>query len=159
LTGLWQRRFAVNGLELSDGFIVGEGLFQFVIELSGGRKTTAFAQFAFGIDLQEFLGHLPDRLGHLVLGTAPLARTQLVKFRFLVGESLVAVDPVQPVRRDIELVAAPIFDISGQPVAAISVSGPAARLEPIDGQREVIEMTLKAAQEISRRLGYRGAEP
>jgi len=60
--------------------------------------------------------------------------------------------------QEVRCVAAPIFDISGRPVAAISVSGPAARLEPIDEQQDIIGMTLEAAQTISRRLGYRGPE-
>jgi IclR family acetate operon transcriptional repressor len=59
---------------------------------------------------------------------------------------------------EVRCVAAPIFDISGKPVAAISVSGPAARLEPIDRQQEIIRMTVEAARTISRRLGYRAAE-
>lgn len=60
--------------------------------------------------------------------------------------------------REVRCVAAPIFDLSGRPVAAISVSGPAARLEPIDEQQDVIGMTLEAARTISRRLGHRGNE-
>jgi IclR family KDG regulon transcriptional repressor len=52
-------------------------------------------------------------------------------------------------------VAAPIFDAQGQVVAALSVSGPTARLEPIENRTDLIEQTRQAAAEVSTRLGYR----
>jgi IclR family acetate operon transcriptional repressor len=51
-------------------------------------------------------------------------------------------------------VAAPIRDLSGRVVAAISVAGPATRLEP--GELEFAQATMEAAASISRRLGHRG---
>lgn len=61
------------------------------------------------------------------------------------------------VREELEVglnaVAAPVRDHTGRVVAALSVSGPAYRLE--QGRFEVIaEMTVAAAAAISRRLGY-----
>lgn len=51
-------------------------------------------------------------------------------------------------------VAAPIRDVSGRALAAISVAGPAARLEP--HELAVSQVTVEIAAAISRRLGYRG---
>ena len=63
------------------------------------------------------------------------------------------------VREELEVglnaVAAPIRDNSGKVVAALSISGPAYRLAP-ERFDEVAEMTVAAAQQISRRLGYVG---
>jgi IclR family KDG regulon transcriptional repressor len=56
---------------------------------------------------------------------------------------------------EVRCVAAPIFDISGKVVAAISVSGPASRMEPLEAQQELINRTQQTAQTISTRLGYR----
>ena len=52
-------------------------------------------------------------------------------------------------------VAAPIRDASSRTVAAISVAGPAERLEPLE--LRLAQMTMEAAAAISRRLGYRGS--
>ena len=52
-------------------------------------------------------------------------------------------------------VAAPIRDVSGRAVAAISVAGPAERLEP--HELPLAQATIEAAALISRRLGYRGS--
>lgn len=52
-------------------------------------------------------------------------------------------------------VAAPIRDVSGRAVAAISVAGPAERLEP--HERLLAQATVEAAAMVSRRLGYQGS--
>jgi IclR family KDG regulon transcriptional repressor len=52
-------------------------------------------------------------------------------------------------------VAAPIRDVSGRAVAAVSVAGPAERLEP--HELKVAQATIECAALTSRRLGYRGA--
>jgi len=52
-------------------------------------------------------------------------------------------------------VAAPIFDAQGRIVAALSVSGPATRLAPIEERTDLIEQTRQAAADVSARLGYR----
>lgn len=56
---------------------------------------------------------------------------------------------------EVRCVAAPIFDLNNQVVAAISVSGPDGRMEPLESNQELIERTLKTAQVISGKLGYR----
>ncbi len=53
-------------------------------------------------------------------------------------------------------VAAPIFDVSGRVVAAISVAGPGTRFTP-DTLRRFAAETVRAAEFISERLGYRVA--
>ncbi len=55
---------------------------------------------------------------------------------------------------EVRCVAAPVFDLSGQAVAAVSVSGPGARMDPLAGQRQLIERVQQAAAEISHRLGH-----
>ena len=63
------------------------------------------------------------------------------------------------VREELEIglnaVAAPVRDSTGNVVAALSVSGPAYRLEPLRFEF-VAEMTMAAAAAISRRLGFTG---
>lgn len=51
-------------------------------------------------------------------------------------------------------VAAVIRDMAGRPVAAISVAGPAERMEA--DRLEIAHATMEAAAIVSRRLGYRG---
>jgi DNA-binding IclR family transcriptional regulator len=63
------------------------------------------------------------------------------------------------VREELEVglnaVAAPIRDHTGNVVAAMSVSGPAYRLEPSRFEF-VAEMTIASAAAVSRRLGHVG---
>jgi DNA-binding IclR family transcriptional regulator len=55
----------------------------------------------------------------------------------------------------VRCVAAPIFDHSGQAIAAVSLSGPVDRVSP--SQVELMGQELAAgAREVSRRLGYSG---
>jgi IclR family acetate operon transcriptional repressor len=56
---------------------------------------------------------------------------------------------------EVRCVAAPVFDISGKVVAAVSVSGPAGRMEPLETKQELIARTQQAARTISSRLGHR----
>ena len=56
--------------------------------------------------------------------------------------------------REVRCVAAPLFDVRGEAVAAISVSGPAARMDPLGDHRALIEATVRTSQVISRRLGF-----
>ena len=51
-------------------------------------------------------------------------------------------------------VAAPVFDRSGQVVAAVSVSGPSYRLDD-QRIRQVVAPLLAATADISRRMGHR----
>ncbi|MFC2053093.1 IclR family transcriptional regulator [Chloroflexota bacterium] len=57
--------------------------------------------------------------------------------------------------REVRCVAAPIFDQNGKTVAAISVSGPKDRFDPVEDNQDLIERTKRAACNISKRLGYR----
>ncbi len=60
---------------------------------------------------------------------------------------------------EVRCVAVPIFDINAQAVAALSISGPANRMEPLETNREYIDRALQAARTISTRLGYRQKGP
>jgi DNA-binding IclR family transcriptional regulator len=51
-------------------------------------------------------------------------------------------------------VAAPIFDIKGEVIAAISISGPEDRMEPLEEQHELIQKAKQTAKNISIKLGY-----
>jgi IclR family acetate operon transcriptional repressor len=59
---------------------------------------------------------------------------------------------------DVRCVAVPIFDTNGQAVAALSVSGPSGRLDPLETKPKLIERTREAARNISARLGYNLSE-
>lgn len=56
---------------------------------------------------------------------------------------------------EIHCIAAPVFDMNGSVVAAISLSGPSSRMKPIEEQDGFIARTLEAARSISRNMGYR----
>ena len=60
---------------------------------------------------------------------------------------------------EVRCVAAPIFDRTGRAIAAISVSGPKGRMEPLEENTELIESVLQAVGRISANLGYRAPEP
>ena len=57
--------------------------------------------------------------------------------------------------KEVRCVAAPIFDQYGKTVAAISVSGPSGRIDPIEHNQDLIDRTLRAAYNISKNLGYK----
>lgn len=51
-------------------------------------------------------------------------------------------------------VAAPIFDMKGNAIGGLSISGPVDRLEPIEENRGLIEKAKQTASNISVKLGY-----
>lgn len=55
---------------------------------------------------------------------------------------------------EVRCIAAPIFDVTGQAVAALSISGPSMRLDPLEKNLETIQKAKQAALSISRQLGY-----
>lgn len=55
---------------------------------------------------------------------------------------------------DVRCIAAPIFNSDGQAIAALSVSGPAIRLDPLEEQSDLIHQTKLTAMNISRQMGY-----
>jgi DNA-binding IclR family transcriptional regulator len=54
----------------------------------------------------------------------------------------------------VRCVAAPIFDMKGDVIAGLSISGPADRMEPIEQNRALIEKAKRVANNISVKLGY-----
>lgn len=61
------------------------------------------------------------------------------------------------IEEGLNAVAAPVWDASGQVVAAVSVSGPAYRVTA-ERAPELGRLTMDAADGISRRLGYSGGQ-
>jgi DNA-binding IclR family transcriptional regulator len=55
----------------------------------------------------------------------------------------------------LDAIAAPVHSAVGGVVGAIDVSGPSHRLRE-GGRPELVELTIEAAADLSRRLGYRG---
>lgn len=55
---------------------------------------------------------------------------------------------------EVRCVANPIFDMHGAAVAAISISGPAGRMDPLAQNQEMIQKACKAAENISIKLGH-----
>ena len=51
-------------------------------------------------------------------------------------------------------VAAPIFDMRDCVIAAISVSGPNARMEPLEQNKIIIQKVCQVAENISIQLGH-----
>ena len=60
---------------------------------------------------------------------------------------------LEELEEGLNAVAAPIHQADGQTIAALSVSGPAFRMRPVDLPR-IARLTMDAANVISRRLGY-----
>jgi len=56
----------------------------------------------------------------------------------------------------LDALAAPVLAASGEVVAALDVSGPSHRLRA-EGRPELVRLTLDAAADLSRRLGFRGS--
>ena len=56
----------------------------------------------------------------------------------------------------LDAIAAPVFAAGGEIVAALDVSGPSHRLRA-EGRPELVRLTLDAAADLSRRLGYRAS--
>ncbi len=59
---------------------------------------------------------------------------------------------------EVHCIAAPIFSINNTIIAAISISGPASRMDPVGSQTDLINRTKEAACIISARLGYRNGQ-
>jgi DNA-binding IclR family transcriptional regulator len=55
---------------------------------------------------------------------------------------------------EVRCVAAPIFDMRNFVIAAISVSGPDTRMEPLEQNQALIQRICQAAENISIQLGY-----
>lgn len=55
---------------------------------------------------------------------------------------------------DVTCIAAPLYDYSGEVVAALSISAPSSRLGK-GRQQELLPMLMTTAANISRELGYR----
>ena len=70
------------------------------------------------------------------------------------GRQIARVQIVQEHEEGVRCVGAPIRDREGRTIASISASGPAQRLAP-GRDREIARRLMAAAEQISRRLGYR----
>ncbi len=55
---------------------------------------------------------------------------------------------------DVSCVAAPVYDMNGEVVAAISLSGPSSRLTSLDQDHPFCRKTVQAAKSVSANLGY-----
>jgi len=107
----------------------------------------------------------------LLAYTEPAARDQLLEAPLVAMTSRTITDPdvlqrqlqdvvrrgyaqtVEELEEGLNAVAAPVRRADGEVVAALSVSGPAFRMRPVDLPR-VGRLTMEAAGAISRRLGY-----
>jgi len=56
----------------------------------------------------------------------------------------------------LDAIAAPVFAVGGEVVAALDVSGPSHRLRA-EGRPELVRLSLDSAADLSRRLGFRGS--
>jgi DNA-binding IclR family transcriptional regulator len=59
---------------------------------------------------------------------------------------------------EVRCIAVPVRTLDGRVIAAISISGPASRIDPEGDDRGLIELAQQVARDVSLRLGY-GARP
>lgn len=59
---------------------------------------------------------------------------------------------------DVRCISTPVFNGQGKVIAAISVSGPASRMEPLEDNSGLIDFTLEAARRITKKLKNRFLE-
>lgn len=95
------------------------------------------------LDRMNFLPHTPNTITDRAVLTEHLERICAEGF---------AIDDAES-EEGIRCVAAPIFSLDGSAFAAISISGPAYRLS-IPKLMELSESVVKAANDVSRQLGY-----
>ncbi len=57
---------------------------------------------------------------------------------------------------EVRCIAVPVRNLEGRVVAAISISGPAARIDPEGEDRNLVELAQQTAHDVSLRLGYSG---
>jgi len=55
---------------------------------------------------------------------------------------------------EVRCIAAPIFDMHGKVIAALSISGPAGRMDPLETKQDLIDRACETARAISEKLGY-----
>jgi DNA-binding IclR family transcriptional regulator len=55
---------------------------------------------------------------------------------------------------EVRCVAVPVFDMTSKAIAAISISGPEVRMDPIGERQDLIEQAKKTALKISTQLGF-----
>lgn len=93
------------------------------------------------VGLHRYTKTTITRVGHLL--------KQLAQVR----EQNYALDMAEH-EKEVQCIAAPVYDADGNVVAAISISGPVARIDPENSRLDLIQLVKKAAADISRRLGY-----
>jgi DNA-binding IclR family transcriptional regulator len=118
------------------------------LHCTGTGKTLLAYQ---GEELLEQIAQSPGlpRLTAHTLTSLPQLRRELERIR----EQGYAVDQEEAVE-GLSCVAGPVFNHTGQIVAAFSVAGPATRMTPARVS-EIIPMVRETSQQISYRLGYR----
>ncbi len=124
-----------------------------------GRRAPAYST-GLGKALMAYTppGFIQDKLAQLNLNkftdTTITDEDELVEHLKRVRSRGYALDQGEH-EQEVRCVAAPIFDQYGETVAAISVSGPRDRIDPIEQNTALIERTLLAANNISKNLGFR----
>jgi DNA-binding IclR family transcriptional regulator len=111
---------------------------------------------------KAILAFLPAAEAKRIIGRARLRRftpNTLVAPKRLLRELAVTADRGYSVdnmehEESVRCIGAPVFDRTGSVVAAMSVSGPSSRLAE-SRDVEIARLAMKAAREISWRLGYR----
>ena len=95
-------------LDVGDGdglvrrFFKLEGVFKFALERAVRRKCEALSRFSFGIQLQQFVGHVLDRLLDARLSRRPGGAAQFVEDGFRALDGAVALHQVEPLERNVE---------------------------------------------------------
>lgn len=112
---------------------------------------TGKAQLAY-MSEEDAERHLPPELVALTPATIT-DRKEFKKALKKVETQGFALD-LEEFEKDVRCVAAPIFDYTRRVIAAISLSGPAYRMQEDRLRKEIIPLLTQSAEQLSRRLGY-----
>jgi IclR family acetate operon transcriptional repressor len=121
-----------------------------------GRRTPLHATSNGKVLLASLDDHELDRLlARALPRMTPATIVHPAKLRAQLGEIRVRgyAATMEELEEGLNAVAAPVRRADGEVVAALSVSGPAFRMRPVDLPR-MGRLTMEAAASISRRLGY-----
>ena len=105
LLGFHVAHHVFDGLRLVFSFVELEGVFELAHEFVARGEGVALSHFAFGVQLEEFVGHIFHGLAHAGFGLGPRLRAEVTERRLRTFRRPVLLNQVQSRERDVEACA------------------------------------------------------